>query len=1111
MRTLRGVRHALAARVTLFALSSLALYPAALASQAPPSRSTEWDVTVARGEPRAIDFTVDEGTWMTVDVTPAGDRLVFDLLGCIYAVPATGGEATLLTRDPGVSLNFQPALSPDGAQIAFISDRGGQNNLWVMRSDGSDPRIVEQNLKVRHSLPVWTPDGRFIVARRVALDDRRRSEVWLYSSDGGRGVALTKPAEHPEASEPSVSGDGRYLYFTIEVPGVDDPAKGRTQLRRLDLRTGDVLRITEGSERGPGGDSRLSSGGGFAPRVSPDGRWLAFGRRLASGTISFKGRELGPRTALWLRDLATGQERLLVDPTERDLQENGSDWTGRLPGYAWSRDGQQIYIATGGRLRRVDVASGRIDVVPFRARVERRISAQAYAPVRIDDADDFEVRFLRWPAVAADGRRAAFQAVGRVWIMDLPEGRPRQAVAPTFERHQYAPAFSPDGQWLAFTSWTDDERGHVWKVPAAGGAAVQLTREAGEYLNPVWSPDGRTVVVSRGSGASLRGQMLVENAWYDLCAVPAEGGSVRTITSVSPPTGRVSHRRFSVQPSFGPDGRVYYPEVVTGPDNTSRTEVRSIGVDGQDRRTHVTVPAADEAVVSPDGRWLAFEEGDNVYLVALPMHGVGGTPVHLTREERPVWPIRALTTRGGNYPRFVSNERLTFGSAREIVDYDLRTGRATTHRVQLRVPRPRAEGTLVLRNARLITMEGDRIIERGDVAIRSGRIEAVDRAGRLTVPPGARVLDLAGATVIPGLVDMHTHNHRSPSGILPQRDYEMAAVLAYGVTTTLDNSMWSQNIFPQAEMVEAGEIVGPRVFSTGDPLYAGDHARQNELNSLERTRDEIRRLKSYGAVSLKQYQQPERRQRQWVSQVAREEGLMVTAEGGDLLYVVSMLMDGQTGWEHPIPQVPLYADATTFLGLANGFYSSTLGVAGPGPWNDQYWTQQRDLWMDAKLRRFAPWRKLEAHTRRRDLRPATDYTYPLLAQGVADVVAAGGHGAIGAHGQQHGIASHWEIWMLASAMPPLEALRIATLHGATMLGAQADIGSITPGKLADLVVLDGNPLSNIQDTAKIRYVLKGGRVHDGDTLDEVWPRSRPFGRFFWEMDAARPVDVKVVR
>ncbi|MFW6201150.1 MAG: hypothetical protein ACOC8B_01110, partial [Gemmatimonadota bacterium] len=364
----------------------------------------DWDVTRARGETREIEFTTDEGTWLSVDVSPDGRWVVFDLLGHIYRMPADGGEAEPLTQGSGVALNYHPRFSPDGDRIAFVSDRGGQNDLWVMDADGGDPRAVFEDRGVRVSTPAWTPDGRYIVVQRTGED---ASGIWMYHVEGGTGVELV---EGREAAWPSVSADGRYLYY--QVRSGSDALNGDYQVRRMDLREGDVVDLTTGDADGAA-SSRVSSGGAFAPEVSPDGRWLAFGRQIPDGTISFRGHRYGPRTALWLRDLETGAERVLMDPISVAI-ESGSKSLRILPGYAWSADGRSIVISQGGKVRRVDVAGEEVTTLPFSARVRRTISEMARPSVAIDDGP-LRARFLRWHRASPDGRRLAFQAVGRVW------------------------------------------------------------------------------------------------------------------------------------------------------------------------------------------------------------------------------------------------------------------------------------------------------------------------------------------------------------------------------------------------------------------------------------------------------------------------------------------------------------------------------------------------------------------------------------------------------------------------------------------------------------------------------------------------------------------------
>ena len=808
-----------------------ALTPFMAPAQRPAGTDTTtrapWDVTLARGQTRDIDFTTSDGTWMSVDLSADGSWLVFDLLGHIYRMPASGGQATVLTQSSGVALNFQPRISPDGKSIAFISDRRGQYNLWLMNADGSNTHAVFRDLTATAFEPAWTPDGQFIVVRKGGRGAGEGAPpaggLWMYHKDGGTGVPLVAAGtggSNGAPAWPSVSADGKYLYYQVTMNVADrEPLSGSLQLRRFTFRDGEVLDITAG-ESGSAAAARFSSGGAAAPEISPDGRWLAFARQIPDGTLSFKGHVFGPRTALWLRDLKSGAERLLMDPIE-PMAGSGSKTLGILPRYKWAADGKSILITQGGKVRRVDVAGRDVATIPFTAAVHRTISQMARKEFRITDGA-VQAKFFRWPSSSPDGRTIAFQAVGRVYAQDGATGTPRRLTPATFAPLEFAPAWSPDGRWVAFVTWDDTGRGHVWKVTASGGTPQRLTREPGDYTDPTWSGDGRGVIVARGEGATARQRTMTHNVWFDVMRLDANpsaaGDTGVTIAIINRPSGTSisgEARRQLPRPSVGPEGRVFWPEVRAGTDAARGTALMSVRPDGSDKQEHLTFPAADEIIPSPGGDWVAFQEGDNVYVAPVAVGGVG-TATQRIEKRRGQVPVTQLSRDGGLFPRWRNTTTLEYSSGAAFYVHHLETGRTDTTTLRLSVPRAMPTGAVALTNARIITLDKRKVIERGTIVARAGRITCV---GSCSTSGMDRVVNVSGKTIIPGIVDMHAHHYREWRGMRPRRDFEQAIYLAYGVTTTMDVSMYSQNMFPTAELIEAGEIIGPRGFMADDAPF----------------------------------------------------------------------------------------------------------------------------------------------------------------------------------------------------------------------------------------------------------------------------------------------------
>jgi len=1035
------------------------------------AEDAKWDVQNPPGPSRDIPIDTTRGTWMSLDVSPDGRTIVFDLLGDIYVMPVGGGEARAIAS--GVAWDMQPKWSPDGRHIAFTSDRGGGDNVWIMDADGSNPLQISRETFRLLNQPEWTPDGQFIVARKHFTSSRSlgAGELWLYHRSGSGGVQMTeRRTPQKDTGEPAFSPDGRYLYFSDDAtPGntfeySKDPNTQIYIIRRLDRETGEI----DPYVTGPGGSIR--------PTPSPDGRSLAFIRRVRY------------QSTLYVMDIESGRETPIFSGLDRDMQET---WAvhGVYPAISWTPDNRSIVFWADGRIQRIDVASREVTDIPFHVADTRRVQEAVRFPVEVAPAQ-FDVRMIRWARPSPDGSRVVFEALGNLWIRDLPTGTARRLTRQS-DHFELYPNWSRDGRSIVYTTWDDQDFGAVRVVSANGGEGRVVTRRPGHYVEPTFSPDGRTIVYRTVSDGFLTSALWSRDpAVY---RIPTAGGDPVRITDEG------------VSPQFGANGDRLF---LTGREGENRALI-SVDMNGGDMRTHMTSQWAGEFALSPDGNWIGWTERFNAYVAPFV---AAGRPVNVSPDGKALPQARVTRDAGEWLSWSGDSRRLQWSLGPELFTRDLNQSFTFVDGAPDELPKPderginlgfsvptdRPEGRIALTGARLITMNGAEVIENGVVVIDGNRIEAIGPLASTTIPAGTPTMDMTGKTIMPGLVDAHWHGSMGSDEIIPQQSWVNYAALAFGVTTIHDPSNDTSEIFAHSELARAGRVVGPRIFSTGTILYGATTAFTAQVDSLDDARSTLRRMQAAGAWSVKSYNQPRRDQRQQIIQAARELNMMVVPEGGSLFqHNMSMIVDGHTTIEHSIPVARLYDDVHQLWRQTNVAYNPTLVVAYGGSYGENYWYQESPVWNHPILTRYVPRRILDARARRPVTAPDNEWNDISIAREAARLSEQGVSVSIGAHGQREGLAAHWELWSLAQGgMSPHDALRAGTLNGARSLGMDRDIGSLEVGKLADMVVLDANPLENIRNTTSISHTVANGRVYD-NRMNEIAPRQRERAPFWF--------------
>ena len=1149
-------------RVAFASLLATLAAPPLFAQTAEQNDSSARAATRANSLPliptRTLDFTTDEGSWISLDLSPDGETIVFELLGDLYTLPVTGGEATRITSGQGYDM--QARYSPDGAEIVFVSDRDGSENIWVANADGTNPRQLTDTQRDSYMSPLWTPDGDYVIANKG-------SQLWLYHMDGGSGIQITGHRTEGGPLPPSHTGaafgpDPRYLWVNVRgnlgggfptgagpgaevdpIPfGLDhDPRSsarqiGDYQIARLDRETGRTFVRTHEHE------------GAFRPMPSPDGRWLVYATRYDA------------RASLRLRDLETGEETWLVMDVQRDDSQGGGARDRDIyPGSAWTPDSRALITSYGGRIMRVEVPSGEAAEIPFTAHVQQELGPLAKFDYPINDST-LTASQIRGARPSPDGRRLVFTALDRLWIGSLPdaagtqtEGYPHIRDArrlTTSSDVEHGPVWSPDGRHVAYVTWNDSTGGNIWRVRADGQAQPErLTPTPAFFDRVAYTGDGTRILAVRGSRMH-RMRTLEDFGSHSAAAeleyvwLPAEGGEPTRIAWV----GRGTTQQGRNAPHPGPDpDRVY---VWAGSEG-----VLSMRYDGTDVRAvvKVTAPsrggpgaggAPDEVVLSPDGKRAIVRANRNVYMITVPPAGGQAPTVSVASSSS--MPTRRLTRVGGDFVGWnqdgsagfysigrsfflhdvaLSDSRVadsvaaaraerqdeaetpdtTGAEPADSADVAVAEGEeededdsgpvyeAARFDVEITVPKDRPRGTVVLSGARLLTMRGDEVIPRGDIVVRDNRIAAVGPSGSVDIPEGAEVRDMSGKTILPGLVDIHAHTWVA-WGVHRGQVSQFLAQLAYGVTTQRDPQTSAEDVVTYSDLMETGELIGPRIYSTGPGVFGAD-----AISSLDDARDVLRRYSDhFNTLTIKQYLAGDRKVRQWVIMAARELGLTPTTEGGSNFTMnLTLAQDGYAGLEHSLPISPFYRDVVQLGAFSGMVYTPTLIVAYGGPSGRQYYLTRTNMDEVERLRFFTPHDELDkwkTTTWYRD----DQYPHFLHAEQLVKWMEAGGQAGLGSHGEVQGLGTHWELWMMASGgMDNHDALRMATLMSADAIGLAGDIGSLEAGKLADLQVLGSNPLDNLENTIDIEYVMKNGRLYDAATLTEVWPRRRALPTQWW--------------
>lgn len=1019
-----------------------------------------------------IRFNTTEISYPNVDISPDGKTILFDVLGDLYTVPINGGTAKLLIGGDG-SWNVKAKYSPDGKEIAFLSDHDGSINLWTAHSDGSQLQNQKSNMPKnwRDIRTFWGSDGYLL--------EYTNGEWYRLKNGKADKIFLHKPHRYDSV-----------IYRTgLMVPNENNIYfhDGRT-LFYLNITTDSIHKISA-IPQNPSESIFIQD-----LTVDPSGKYLVF---LTNMT---KSHDL-KKEYFSLKVMNIREKRLynVCDSLTRELHT----------GYGFHEG--HIVLGDKGKLLKINMNTGQKSEIPIKVPVRKTIRRPLRPQIeRIVDTGSIRSQIIRWPTYNKEKSLLTYSALGKLYITNInTKVTKRLTESKTME---YGPAISPNGQWIGYVECDEFGYGHIMLIASQGGLPKQLTKQKGKYTNLTWSPQGDKLGFYLNNSKYGKYGKIKRVKDFDiwLMWIPAfkNDPSPQKIMKVQPIN--VDPGRFYPPITFSSDGnRVISSTKVNVMDLKGKDALLfSTNHGGTDIRPLIHVQSPNELVASPDGKRVAIVKNDRIYIANLPEVGKMKSWEELNPYQ--------LTSMMGTYAYWIDNTSLLWANAYKIftkhIDYPEQKAKLLVD-IDVRKPIDVPQGCYALTHARILTMKENEVIEDGTILVKNNRIVRVGKTDKISIPEDTKLFDLTGKTVVPGLIDTHAHYLRGGAGVelWQKQNRDLVGNLAWGVTTIYDPAISNLDVFGYSELVKLGITLGPRVYSSGYPIFghtnSGSPSYRN-IFSLEEANRILKERKKYNPSLIKEYLQSQRVQRQWLRSAAKQNGLGITTHPGasfdvsDMYNALTRVVDGYTGLEHEIFKKPVYNDVISFVAKSKIHYTPTI-IAVHTPYMDY---QNYDTYKN-KILAFNPTISLASAMgiKQRVYRGAGYYDVydngiTVSTKILTKMIQKGGSVSVGAHGSRiPGICTHWELWSFTlGGMKEYDALRCATLFGAKKLGLDEDLGSIEKGKLADMVILNSNPLEDIHNTANIYYVISNGYIYEGDTMTRIWPSYRELKPWPWK-------------